>query len=74
MRLRAASHVQTSADRTNMHGCGNSRFDCWTCTVVERDKTSEALLASGDEPMEKLIEFHETLVSQQIVHNSAFSC
>ena len=44
------------------------------CTVVERDKASEGLLASGDERMEKLIEFRETLVSQQIVHTSAFSC
>jgi DNA sulfur modification protein DndC len=29
--------------------CGNSRFGCWTCTVVDRDKASEGLLASGDE-------------------------
>ncbi len=42
--------------------CGNSRFGCWTCTVVDRDKTSEGLLASGDERMEKLIEFRETLL------------
>lgn len=43
--------------------CGHSRFGCWTCTVVERDKASEGLLASGDERMEKLIEFRETLLS-----------
>jgi DNA sulfur modification protein DndC len=42
--------------------CGNSRFGCWTCTVVERDRASEGLLASGDERMEKLIEFRETLL------------
>jgi len=42
--------------------CGHSRFGCWTCTVVERDKASEGLLASGDERMEKLIEFRETLI------------
>src|SRR5438477_3450661 len=24
---------------------GNSRFGCWTCTVAERDKASEGLLA-----------------------------
>ncbi len=41
---------------------GNSRFGCWTCTVVDRDKASEGLLASGDERMEKLIEFRETLL------------
>jgi len=42
--------------------CGNSRFGCWTCTVVEKDKASEGLLASGDERMEQLIEFRETLM------------
>jgi DNA sulfur modification protein DndC len=47
---------------TSTPACGNSRFGCWTCTVVERDKASEGLLASGDERMEKLIEFRETLV------------
>ena len=42
--------------------CGNSRFGCWTCTVVDRDKASEGLLASGDERMEKLLEFRERLI------------
>lgn len=46
---------------TSTPSCGNSRFGCWTCTVVDRDKASEGLLASGDERMEKLIEFRETL-------------
>jgi DNA sulfur modification protein DndC len=41
--------------------CGNSRFGCWTCTVVERDKASEGLLASGDNRMEALINFREVL-------------
>lgn len=41
--------------------CGNSRFGCWTCTVVERDKASEGLLAAGDERMEPLIEFRGVL-------------
>jgi DNA sulfur modification protein DndC len=47
---------------TSTPSCGNSRFGCWTCTVVVRDKASEGLLASGDERMEKLIEFRETLL------------
>jgi len=33
-------HINTSTP-----SCGNSRFGCWTCTVVERDKASEGLLA-----------------------------
>lgn len=50
---------------TSTPSCGNSRFGCWTCTVVERDKASEGLLASGDERMEKLIEFRDTLLFHQ---------
>ncbi len=42
--------------------CGSSRFGCWTCTVVERDKASEGLLAAGDERMEHLLAFRETLI------------
>jgi len=45
------TQIDTSTPR-----CGNSRFGCWTYTVVDRDKASEVLLASGDERMEKLIE------------------
>jgi len=47
---------------TSTPSCGYSRFGCWTCTVVERDKTSEGLLAAGDERMEHLIKFRETLL------------
>jgi DNA sulfur modification protein DndC len=47
---------------TSTPACGNSRFGCWTCTVVERDKASEGLLTSGDERMEHLIRFRETLL------------
>lgn len=42
--------------------CGNSRFGCWTCTVVERDKASEGLLESGDDRMFHLLNFRETLL------------
>ncbi len=47
---------------TSTPACGQSRFGCWTCTVVDRDKASEGLLAAGDERMEHLIEFRETLL------------
>lgn len=47
---------------TSTPSCGNSRFGCWTCTVVKRDKASEGLLESGDERMEELIEFRNTLL------------
>ncbi len=47
---------------TSTPSCGYSRFGCWTCTVVERDKASEGLLAAGDERTEHLIRFRETLL------------
>ncbi|PYE54082.1 DNA phosphorothioation system sulfurtransferase DndC [Deinococcus yavapaiensis] len=28
--------------------CGQSRFGCWVCTVVERDRSMDALIENGD--------------------------
>jgi DNA sulfur modification protein DndC len=36
---------------TSTPSCSNSRFGCWTCTVVKRDKVSEGLLALRSEPI-----------------------
>lgn len=41
--------------------CGNSRFGCWTCTVVEHDKSMESLIASGEEKFRPLLEFRNYL-------------
>lgn len=45
--------------------CGNSRFGCWVCTVVERDRTMEAMIDSGEEWLEPLLEFRELLSETQ---------
>ena len=45
--------------------CGNSRFGCWTCTVVQQDKTMEALIDSGHEWMQSLLEVRNLLASTQ---------
>ncbi len=39
--------------------CGKSRFGCWVCTMVERDKSMEAMIANDDEKawMTPLLEF-----------------
>lgn len=34
---------------TSTPSCGNSRFGCWTCTVVERDKSMAAMIQNDDE-------------------------
>ena len=31
--------------------CGNSRFGCWVCTVVTKDRSMEALIDNGEEWM-----------------------
>ena len=46
---------------TTTPSCGNSRFGCWVCTVVSRDKSMEALIDNGEEWMEPLIEIRELL-------------
>ena len=40
-------------------GCGtaNSRFGCWTCTVVEKDKSLQGFVDSGNHHFSALIEF-----------------
>lgn len=46
---------------TTTPSCGNSRFGCWTCTVVERDRSMEALIDSGEDWMEPLLELRDWL-------------
>ncbi len=50
---------------TNTQSCGNSRFGCWTCTVVERDKSMENMIDSGETWMEPLLELREELKRTQ---------
>ena len=45
--------------------CGNSRFGCWTCTVVTKDKAMEGLIYNGEEWMEPLLEFRDFLAETQ---------
>jgi len=46
-------------------GCGtnNSRFGCWTCTVVEKDKSLQGFIDSGKEIYKPLVEFRNWLVT-----------
>ncbi len=45
--------------------CGNSRFGCWTCTVVDRDRSMEAMVDAGEEWLEPLLDFRDWLSSTQ---------
>lgn len=46
-------------------GCGtnSSRFGCWTCTVVEKDKSLQGFVDSGNVQYAPLIEFRDWLKS-----------
>ncbi len=54
---------------TSTPSCGQSRFGCWVCTVVEHDKSMESLIESGDERFEPLLEFRDYL--RQVRENPA---
>src|SRR5262249_23553046 len=50
---------------TKTPSCGNSRFGCWVCTVVERDKSMEAMIENGEEWMLPMLEFRDWLTDTQ---------
>ena len=43
----------------SMPSCGKSRFGCWVCTMVEKDKSMEAMISNDEEKawMTPLLEF-----------------
>lgn len=45
--------------------CGNSRFGCWVCTVVTKDKSMEAMIENGEEWLAPLLEYRDLLASTQ---------
>ncbi|MBN2836537.1 MAG: DNA phosphorothioation system sulfurtransferase DndC [Candidatus Delongbacteria bacterium] len=46
----------------NTPSCGNSRFGCWTCTVVQKDKSLTGFLNNGYYELEPLLEFRDYLM------------
>ncbi len=50
---------------TTTPSCGNSRFGCWVCTVVKRDKSMEALIDNGEEWMLPMLELREVLAESR---------
>ena len=47
--------------------CGQSRFGCWTCTVVKEDKSMSAQVKKGEQYnwMQSLIDFRNKLVEER---------
>lgn len=50
---------------TSTPSCGNSRFGCWTCTVVTKDKAMEAMVDKGDEWLEPMLDLRDMLADTQ---------
>ncbi len=50
-----------SKDDAPSCGSSSSRFGCWTCTVVEKDRSLSGLIDSGFEDLEPLLEFRDWL-------------
>ena len=50
---------------TKTPSCGNSRFGCWTCTVVSEDKAMQNMIDEGEDWMEPLLEFRDFLKKTQ---------
>ena len=51
----------------DLPSCGKSRFGCWVCTMVEKDKSMEAMIANDDEKewMTKLLDFRNKFGSEE---------
>ncbi|MBV8885370.1 MAG: DNA phosphorothioation system sulfurtransferase DndC [Chroococcidiopsidaceae cyanobacterium CP_BM_RX_35] len=48
---------------TSTPSCGSSRFGCWVCTLVERDKSMEAMVLNDESKrwMQPLLDFRDEL-------------
>jgi DNA sulfur modification protein DndC len=54
---------------TSTPSCGNSRFGCWTCTVVTKDRALEGLIQTGESWMQPLLDFRNGLYDSTIPEN-----
>ena len=55
--------VVTSKDDAPSCGTTSSRFGCWTCTVVAKDRSLEGLVEAGFTEFTPLLDFRDWLVS-----------
>ncbi len=54
---------------TSTPSCGNSRFGCWVCTVVSKDKAMDGLIESGHTWLVPLQDFRNQLYNTTIPEN-----
>ncbi len=54
----------------NHTSCGQSRFGCWTCTVVKEDKSMSALIKNGQKWLEPLLDYRNRLVTERNISSN----
>jgi DNA sulfur modification protein DndC len=57
---KADKEIAFTFDKSTPAG-GDSRFGCWVCTVVRRDRSVEGLIEDGETWLEPLLEFRNWL-------------
>lgn len=59
---------------TSTPSCGSSRFGCWVCTVVDKDRSMEAMIKNDHEKewMAPLLEFRNELAESNDRHRRDF--
>lgn len=53
--------------------CGQSRFGCWTCTVVKEDKSMTALVSKGQEWLAPLLQLRASMVDNRNISKNRMS-
>lgn len=51
-------------DKTH-NSCGQSRFGCWTCTVVKEDRSMAALVNKGHPWLKPLLDLRQSMVDER---------
>lgn len=49
--------------------CGNSRFGCWICTVVNEDKSLTGFVENGEDWLRPLLDFRQWILSIRNKHD-----
>lgn len=58
----------TTTNDKETPSCGNSRFGCWICTVVNKDKSLTGFIENGEEWLKPLLDFREWIISIRNKH------
>ncbi|WP_252242698.1 DNA phosphorothioation system sulfurtransferase DndC [Clostridium sp. ZS2] len=58
----------TTTNDKETPSCGNSRFGCWICTVVNKDKSLTGFIQSGESWLQPLLDFREWIISIRNKH------